>query len=99
MAKITLDGIRHSYTGNPVSEQDWALKRLDVVWSDGGAYALLGPSGCGKSTVLNVVAGLHRATSGGVVLDPWLGTVATAAHRPERIETWTPDVMPSRLRR
>lgn len=27
---------------------------------------------------------------GGVVLDPWLGTVETVAHRPARLETWTP---------
>ena len=67
MAKITLDGIRHSYPGNPVSEQDWALKRLDVVWSDGGAYALLGPSGCGKTTLLNIISGLLEPTEGRVL--------------------------------
>jgi len=29
----------------------------------------IGHSGCGKSTVLNIVAGLHRATEGGVCLE------------------------------
>ena len=67
MAKITLDGIRHSYTGHPASEADWALKRLDVVWSDGGAYALLGPSGCGKTTLLNIISGLLEPTEGRVL--------------------------------
>jgi hypothetical protein len=28
--------------------------------------------------------------SGGVVLDPWLGTVETVTHRPTRLETWVP---------
>lgn len=31
--------------------------------------SLIGHSGCGKSTVLNIVAGLYQATSGGVILD------------------------------
>jgi len=31
--------------------------------------SLIGHSGCGKSTVLNIVAGLHKATEGGVVLE------------------------------
>jgi hypothetical protein len=28
--------------------------------------------------------------SGGVVLDPWLGTVERVTHRPARLETWVP---------
>ena len=43
---------------SPRSEADWALKRLDLDLSDGGAYALLGPSGCGKTTLLNLISGL-----------------------------------------
>ncbi len=31
--------------------------------------SLIGHSGCGKSTVLNIVAGLHQATEGGVILE------------------------------
>ncbi len=49
MAKITLQDLRHSYMANPQTPADYALKRLDVEWRDGGAYALLGPSGCGKT--------------------------------------------------
>ena len=30
---------------------------------------MLGHSGCGKSTVLSIIAGLERATYGGVVID------------------------------
>lgn len=69
MAKITLDRVRHSYLDNPESADDWALKQLDLVWSDGGAYALLGPSGCGKTTLLNVISGLLRPTEGRVLFD------------------------------
>ncbi|MCB1759986.1 MAG: ABC transporter ATP-binding protein [Gammaproteobacteria bacterium] len=69
MAKITLDRVRHSYLEQPASPADWALKQLDVVWSDGGAYALLGPSGCGKTTLLNVISGLLQPSGGRVLFD------------------------------
>jgi glycerol transport system ATP-binding protein len=67
MAKITLDGIAHSYTPNPQSEADYALRRMDHVWQDGGAYALLGPSGCGKTTLLNIISGLIAPTRGRIL--------------------------------
>src|ERR1700753_3029822 len=35
----------------------------------GEFVSIIGHSGCGKSTLLNVVAGLARCTSGGVLLD------------------------------
>jgi glycerol transport system ATP-binding protein len=69
MAKITLDNLRHSYLPNPAVNADWALKRLDVEWEDGGAYALLGPSGCGKTTLLNIISGLLRPSQGRVLFD------------------------------
>jgi glycerol transport system ATP-binding protein len=69
MAKITLEQLRHSYLSSPKNEDDWALKRLDIDWDDGGAYALLGPSGCGKTTLLNIVSGLLRPSEGRVLFD------------------------------
>ncbi len=69
MATITLEKLRHSYLPNPASDADWALKRLDVEWQDGGAYALLGPSGCGKTTLLNIISGLLRPSEGRVLFD------------------------------
>lgn len=46
-----------------------ALDNVDLVIARGEYVSLIGHSGCGKSTVLNVVAGLLKATTGGVVLD------------------------------
>ncbi len=69
MAKITLDDLRHSYMPDPASDEDWALKQLDVEWDDGGAYALLGPSGCGKTTLLNIISGLLQPSHGRVLFD------------------------------
>jgi glycerol transport system ATP-binding protein len=69
MATIKLDRLRHSYSAQPVAEDDWALKQLDIEWEDGGAYALLGPSGCGKTTLLNIISGLLRPSEGRVLFD------------------------------
>src|SRR5881628_3037988 len=46
-----------------------AVKDVNVKVRDGEFVALLGHSGCGKSTVLSMIAGLQRATFGGVVID------------------------------
>lgn len=45
-----------------------ALKSVDLQIDKGEFISLIGHSGCGKSTVLNIVAGLHQATTGGVLL-------------------------------
>lgn len=45
-----------------------ALKEVDLQINKGEFISLIGHSGCGKSTVLNIVAGLHQATTGGVLL-------------------------------
>ena len=69
MAKITLSNLAHSYTKNPKSQSDYALRTLNHVWDDGAAYALLGPSGCGKTTLLNIISGLLTPSSGQVLFD------------------------------
>lgn len=46
-----------------------ALDDVDVQIAKGEFVSLIGHSGCGKSTVLNIVAGLYQASSGGVILD------------------------------
>ena len=66
MARVGLEELRHSYVPKATRDADWALKRIDLQWADGGAYALLGPSGCGKTTLLNIVSGLLRPTAGRV---------------------------------
>ena len=69
MARIKLDKLRHSYLDNPTGPEDYALKEIDLEWTDGGAYALLGPSGCGKSTLLNIISGLLTPSQGRVLFD------------------------------
>jgi len=45
------------------------LDGVTLKVAKGEFVSLIGHSGCGKSTVLNIVAGLHKATEGGVILD------------------------------
>ncbi|MDJ0992580.1 MAG: ABC transporter ATP-binding protein [Dinoroseobacter sp.] len=81
MAKITLDNLAHSYFPIPTSEDDFALKELNHVWSDGEAYALLGASGCGKSTLLNIISGLLHPSQGRILFDDVDVTDASTADR------------------
>jgi len=46
-----------------------ALDKINLDIARGEFVSLIGHSGCGKSTVLNIVAGLHQATEGGVLLE------------------------------
>ncbi|WP_283179792.1 ABC transporter ATP-binding protein [Gemmobacter sp. 24YEA27] len=81
MAQITLKNLAHSYLPNPSSEKDYALKEMDHVWQDGGAYALLGSSGCGKTTLLNIISGLLRPSHGRVLFGDLDVTDAATAER------------------
>jgi nitrate/nitrite transport system ATP-binding protein len=46
-----------------------ALQKVNLKIAKGEFISLIGHSGCGKSTVLNIIAGLYQATTGGVILD------------------------------
>jgi nitrate/nitrite transport system ATP-binding protein len=46
-----------------------ALKDVQFHIDQGEFVSIIGHSGCGKSTVLNIIAGLYQATSGGVILE------------------------------
>ncbi len=46
-----------------------ALDKVSLRIDEGEFISLIGHSGCGKSTVLNIVAGLHQTTEGGVLLE------------------------------
>ncbi len=69
MAEIRLQNLAHSYSAQPQSAADYAIREMDHVWEQGGAYALLGPSGCGKSTLLNIISGLLSPSEGEVLFD------------------------------
>lgn len=69
MAEIRLQNLAHSYSSHPAGVDDYAIREMNHVWEQGGAYALLGPSGCGKSTLLNIISGLLSPSEGQVLFD------------------------------
>ncbi|OMH38232.1 ABC transporter ATP-binding protein [Motiliproteus sp. MSK22-1] len=69
MSEIHLKALAHSYSKTPTGPEDYAIREMDHVWEQGGAYALLGPSGCGKSTLLNIISGLLTPSDGDVLFD------------------------------
>jgi NitT/TauT family transport system ATP-binding protein len=46
-----------------------ALDHINLQVRAGEFLCIVGPSGCGKSTLLHLIAGLHRQTSGEVLID------------------------------
>lgn len=65
LLELTQVGIEFQTAKGPFK----ALDDVNLKIAEGEFVSLIGHSGCGKSTVLNIVAGLLRATTGGVVLD------------------------------
>ena len=66
--KVSLDGISLSYkttNGKPLL----ALDNINLDVRAGEFLCIVGPSGCGKSTLLHLIAGLHKQTSGRVLVD------------------------------
>ncbi|MEO7427778.1 MAG: ABC transporter ATP-binding protein [Acidimicrobiales bacterium] len=59
---LSLRGVRATY--GPIE----VLHGIDLEVPVGNVVAILGPNGAGKTTLLNTIAGLHRPSSGDVVL-------------------------------
>ncbi|MBJ7454509.1 MAG: ABC transporter ATP-binding protein [Thermoleophilia bacterium] len=68
-----------------------ALEGVDVDLGAGESVALIGPNGAGKTTLLTILAGVTRATTGGV---EWAGgavrTVGWVPQRPALYQRLTP---------
>lgn len=45
------------------------LKNINLEIEQGEFICIVGPSGCGKTTLLNIIAGLEKATSGNIFLN------------------------------
>jgi energy-coupling factor transporter ATP-binding protein EcfA2 len=61
--RARIEGLSAGYAGRAVVRDAWLDLRAGEVTT------LHGPNGCGKSTLLRVLAGLHPATGGRVLLD------------------------------
>ena len=65
---LTFDQVSVTFTkrdGEPFT----ALQDVSFDIPDGEFVALIGPSGCGKTTLLKIIAGLQKASAGGIDID------------------------------
>jgi branched-chain amino acid transport system ATP-binding protein len=63
MALLDLSGVTMRFGGLI------AVNELDLALEPGALYGLIGPNGAGKTTVFNVITGVYKPTSGGIVFD------------------------------
>jgi NitT/TauT family transport system ATP-binding protein len=66
--KLSLKNVSLSYATNSKGRLI-ALQNINLQVRAGEFLCIVGPSGCGKSTLLHLIAGLHRQTSGEVLVD------------------------------
>ena len=64
---LKIDHVDKTFTRG--SQQTEVLKEISLSIDRGEYVSIIGHSGCGKTTLLNIVAGLARATTGGVLLE------------------------------
>jgi len=64
---LAIENVGMTFTKGAQSSE--VLRDVNLTINRGEYIAVIGHSGCGKSTVLNIVAGLLSASSGGVILD------------------------------
>jgi NitT/TauT family transport system ATP-binding protein len=66
--KVGLTDICLSYR-TQTGERMLALDHINLQVKAGEFLCIVGPSGCGKSTLLHLIAGLHKQTSGQILVD------------------------------
>lgn len=67
-AFLTIEGLKKSYPSDK-SDDLVVFENVNLSIEKGEFVCIIGHSGCGKSTILNVIAGLDRATDGVVIMD------------------------------
>lgn len=66
---IEVKGLTVRYNIARTGETLTAVEDVNLTINEGEFVTVLGPSGCGKTTVMNVIAGLVKATEGEVLVD------------------------------
>ncbi len=65
--KVQIKAVEKIYEGR--NGKTVALNGVNMDIYDNEFICVVGPSGCGKSTLLNIIAGLHEASAGEVLVD------------------------------
>ena len=65
--KVQIKAVEKIYEGR--NGKTVALNGVNLDIYDNEFICVVGPSGCGKSTLLNIIAGLHKPTSGEILVD------------------------------
>lgn len=63
LSQLKINGLTKKYYNKT------ALSDVTLNFEQGKIYGLLGPNGSGKTTLMKVVAGLHKQTSGNVLIN------------------------------
>ena len=66
--KLAVKNVSLDYATNSRGQLT-ALNNINLEVQAGEFLCIVGPSGCGKSTLLHLIAGLHKQTSGEVLVD------------------------------
>lgn len=69
MIEIDVRSLSIEYQRRRTGERVEAIQDMDFHVHAGKFVCLVGTSGCGKTTLLNAIAGLHKPTSGQILLD------------------------------
>jgi len=65
---LVLRGVSHVF-GVGAAGRRAALQAVDLTLAKGEFFAVVGPSGCGKSTMLDIAAGVLKASEGRSTFD------------------------------
>jgi NitT/TauT family transport system ATP-binding protein len=63
-SRLTLDAVRKEFVAPRTGDRVVAVLDVSLEIEAGEFLTIVGPSGCGKTTILNILAGLERASSG-----------------------------------
>src|SRR5688572_12550981 len=69
MTRVSLEITRLTKVFDTPTGPYTAVKDVDAKMADGEFVCIVGHSGCGKSTVLSIIAGLQKATYGGIAIN------------------------------
>ncbi len=63
-AGLSLEAVRKEFVAPRTGDRVLAVQDVSLEIEAGEFLTIVGPSGCGKTTILNILAGLERASSG-----------------------------------